>query len=229
MGVAVFGGAIGTMAITKAFFYVDYVNLSIVIFLQKLQPVFALILAGIFLKEKLSREFFFWATLAIIGAYILTLGFNVPQFNAAEKTIEAAFFALVASISFAFSTVLSKRALKNVSFHLGSYLRFLTSSIILFLLVMSLGDFSSVNEITNIQIIVFLLIAFSSGGPAIFLYYYGLKYITASRATIFELAFPLTAVILEYFVHDEILKWDQWIGVMILLYSIFQVNRTSDK
>ncbi|MDP2362878.1 MAG: EamA family transporter, partial [Ignavibacteria bacterium] len=33
LGVALFGGAIGTMAITKALFYVDYVNLSIVVFI----------------------------------------------------------------------------------------------------------------------------------------------------------------------------------------------------
>ena len=53
VGVALAGGAIGTMAITKALFYVNYVNLSIVILIQKLQPVFAITLAGIFLKEKL--------------------------------------------------------------------------------------------------------------------------------------------------------------------------------
>ena len=55
LGVAVFGGAIGTMAITKALFYVDYVNLSIVVLIQKLQPVFALILARLLLKESLPK------------------------------------------------------------------------------------------------------------------------------------------------------------------------------
>ena len=57
-GVALLGGAIGTMAITKALFYVNFVNLSVVILLQKLQPVFAISLATIFLKEKLPKEFF---------------------------------------------------------------------------------------------------------------------------------------------------------------------------
>ena len=60
-GVALFGGAVGTMAITKALFYVDFVNLSIVVLIQKLQPVFAISLAAIFLKEKLPKEFFLWA------------------------------------------------------------------------------------------------------------------------------------------------------------------------
>ena len=36
LAVALFGGAIGTMAITKAFFYVNYINLSIVVLIQKL-------------------------------------------------------------------------------------------------------------------------------------------------------------------------------------------------
>jgi drug/metabolite transporter (DMT)-like permease len=34
LGVALFGGAIGTMAITRALFYVNFVNLSIVILIQ---------------------------------------------------------------------------------------------------------------------------------------------------------------------------------------------------
>ena len=56
--VALLGGAIGTMAITKALFFVNFVNLSVVILLQKLQPVFAVTLAALFLKERLSKKFF---------------------------------------------------------------------------------------------------------------------------------------------------------------------------
>jgi len=69
-----------------------------------------------------------------------------------------------------------------------------------------------------------LLIAFSTGGPAIFLYYYGLKRITASVATICELAFPLTAVVLEYILRQNILSAIQWIGALVLLFSIIQVS-----
>ena len=37
LAVALFGGAIGTLAITKALFYVNFVNLSVVVLIQKLQ------------------------------------------------------------------------------------------------------------------------------------------------------------------------------------------------
>ncbi|MCL4278097.1 MAG: EamA family transporter, partial [Ignavibacteriaceae bacterium] len=89
---ALFGGAIGTMAITKALFYVNFVNLSVVILLQKLQPVFAIALASVFLKEKLSFRFIFWAGIAIVGAYFMTFGTNLPDFSTGDKTTVAAIF-----------------------------------------------------------------------------------------------------------------------------------------
>ena len=70
-GVALFGGAIGTMAITKALFFVDYINLSIVVLIQKLQPLFALILASIFLREVLPKQFFIWAIFCCWGKLTL--------------------------------------------------------------------------------------------------------------------------------------------------------------
>ncbi len=224
LGVAFFGGALGTMAITRALFFVNYVNLSIVIFIQKLQPVFAIILAAIILKEKLTKEFTLWATLSIIGAYIITFGFNLPVLETGDKTAVASFFALIAAFSFGFSTVLSKRALRNIGFKLGTYLRFAITALIMLLVVTITNDFKSFSEISVNQFYVFLIIAFSTGGPAIFLYYYGLKKISASVATICELAFPLSAVLLEYFVHGKILTPVQWVGAIILLISIIKVS-----
>lgn len=222
--VALFGGAIGTMAITKALFYVNFVNLSVVILLQKLQPVFAISLAAIFLKEKLTKQFFIWASLAVMGAYFMTFGTKLPDLSTGDKTAIAALFALIAAFSFSSSTVLSKRALRDVSFEMGTYLRFLFSSVIMLVLVVSLGDLNSITKVTGKQAIIFLIIAFTTGGAAIFLYYYGLKRISASVAAICELAFPLTAVILEYFLRGNILDPVQWIGAILLLLSIIKVS-----
>ena len=223
-GVALLGGAIGTMAITKALFYVNFVNLSVVILLQKLQPVFAISLATVLLKEKLPKEFFLWAGLAIIGAYFMTFGLSAPNFSTGDKTTIAALFALLAAFSFSSSTVLSKRALRNVDYEMGTYLRFLFASIIMFIISATTGDIYSVTIVTPKQIIIFLIIAFTTGGAAIFLYYYGLKRISASVASICELAFPLTAVVLEYFVHGNILSPIQWMGAAVLLISILKVS-----
>lgn len=224
-GVAIMGGAIGTMAITKALFYVNFVNLSIVVLIQKLQPVFAILLASIFLKERPPRIFYFWAALAVVGAYVMAFGFTLPGMSAGGKTLEASFFAILATIGFASSTVLSKRALKNISFHLATYLRFLFSASIMFIIVLSLGDLHAVSQVSRSQWGVFLAITLVTGAPGIFLYYYGLKHIKASVATIAELAFPLTAILLEFWVHNNILNIYQWLGVAILFFSMLKVTR----
>ena len=92
------------------------------------------------------------------------------------------------------------------------------------LIVLSFGEFSSVNTVNENHAITFLLIALITGGPAIFLYYYGLKHISASVSTICELAFPLTAVLLEYILRGNLMGGFQWMGVFILLFSIVRVS-----
>jgi drug/metabolite transporter (DMT)-like permease len=227
IGVAIFGGAIGTMAITRALFYVNYVNLSIVVLIQKLQPVFAIIFAIILLKEKPPRAFYYWAGLAILGAYLMTFGIDPPIFDTGDKTTIAAIFALIAALSFAASTVLSKKVLKNIDYRMGAYLRFSITALIMLIIVIYINDLNSISEITDHQIFIFLVIAFTSGGTAIFLYYYGLKEISASVATICELAFPITAVGLEYLLRGHLLNLYQWIGVSLLIISIAKVTQAN--
>ncbi|GJQ61789.1 MAG: membrane protein [Melioribacteraceae bacterium] len=223
-GVALFGGAIGTLAITKALFYVNFVNLSIVILIQKLQPVFAILFASLFLKERPGGRFFIWSGIAVASAYLMTFGLNVPVFDSNDKTAIAALFALVAAASFALSTVMSKRALKNTTFFTATYMRFALSALIMIFISFFFMNFGDVSQLNQTHIIVFIIIAFSTGGAAIFLYYYGLKKISASSSSIYELSFPLSAVLLEYILRDNILSPIQWIAVVILFYSIFRVN-----
>ncbi|UCF63413.1 MAG: DMT family transporter [bacterium] len=225
LGIALFGGALGTMAITRALFYVNFVNLSIVILIQKLQPVFAIILAAILLRERPQKRFFFWAVIAIIGAYFVTFGINRPAINATDKTGLAALLSLLAAFSFGASTVLSKRGLKNVDFRLATYIRFALTAILVGITLPVFGLTRGLSLVTSHHLVIFLLIAFTTGGLAIFLYYYGLKKISASVATICELSFPITAVILEYLLRRNFLDSFQWLGVILLIYSIIKVSR----
>lgn len=229
LGVAVLGGAVGTMAITKALFYVNFVNLSIVILIQKLQPIFAISLAAILLKEKLHKEFHIWAFVSILGAYIMTFGDKLPNLSTGDKTAIAALFSLIAAVSFGSSTVLSKRALKNVGFELGTYLRFIISTFVLLIVVAVSSNFQNISDVSSKQWMIFFIIAFTTGGTAIFLYYYGLKSTPASISAICELAFPLTSVLLEYFVHGNLLSPIQWFGVALLLIGILKVTTLSDR
>ena len=155
----------------------------------------------------------------------MIFGFNLPDFNVGEKTLAAVFYAFIATISFAMSTVFSKRALKNVDFKMGTYMRFVLTALVMLIVSTLTMDIQKIGTVDSSQWLIFILIVFSTGGPALFLYYYGLIRISASVAAIGELAFPLTAVVLEYFVHDKMLSISQWVGVFILIYSIFRVSK----
>jgi drug/metabolite transporter (DMT)-like permease len=181
------------------------------------------------LREKPAKIFYLWSGLAVFGAYFLTFGMKLPVIDSGDKTAIAALFALIAAISFAASTVLSKRALRNIDYRNGTYLRFLITAILMLIIVTFQKDISSVTEVTQNQWIIFFVIAFTSGGTAIFFYYYGLKEISASVATICELAFPLTAVVLEYILRGNVLDWFQWFGAVLLVISIMQVSRLNSE
>src|SRR3989344_4357593 len=222
--IAVFGGAIGTMAIVKALFYVNFVNLSIVILLQKLQPLFAVTLAWLILKEKLPKKFFWWSAAALIGSYFVTFGLALPNLSTGEKTIAAALFSLLAAFAFGSATVCGKRGLKNANYRMGTYLRFGITSIIMLLIVLPTGALSQLDNVTAHQLLIFLIIVFTTGGTAIFLYYWGLKWVPASVSIICEVAFPLIAIILEYLIRGNLLSWAQWVGAVVLAYSIYKVS-----
>ena len=51
VAVALVGGLIGTLSIVAALFLVEFNQLSVVVLLQKLQPLFAIILAAVLLKS----------------------------------------------------------------------------------------------------------------------------------------------------------------------------------
>ena len=222
--VSLFGGAIGTMAIVKALMLVQFNKVAIVALLQKLQPIFAIIVAIILLGEKPAKKFYMWASLALVGSYFITFGFGLPVLNMENNMFLASLYAILAAFAFGSSTSFGKHALKKVSFKTGAYIRFGLTSIITFLIIIATGSFSFFEKVGTRDIGFFLLIAFTSGGLAMFIYYYGLKKIPASVATICELAYPLTAIILDYIINKSVLSIGQWFGAILLVGSVLAIS-----
>lgn len=222
--VSLFGGAIGTMAIVKALMLVQFNKIAIVALLQKLQPVFAIIVAIILLKEKPVKKFYMLAALALVGSYFITFGFGTPDINLENNVFLASLYAILAAFAFGSSTSFGKHALKKVSFRTGAYIRFGMTSIITFIIILATGAFSFFEKVGTVDIGFFLLIAFTSGGLSMFIYYYGLKRIPASIATICELAYPLTAIILDYVINKTIFTIGQWFGAILLVGSVLAIS-----
>src|SRR5207237_508709 len=57
---------------------VMHYNFTVPALLQKFQPLFAILLAAVFLKEKISSKIWLLAVPAIFGAYLVTFGLMSP-------------------------------------------------------------------------------------------------------------------------------------------------------
>ncbi|MFH0952258.1 MAG: EamA family transporter [Patescibacteria group bacterium] len=231
--VGIFGGALGTMAIIGAIIFVhnNDLNISVVLLLQKLQPIFAILLALVWLKERPRNTFYLWAVIALAGSYLLTFGLDKPDLSAGGMIIPA-LLAILAAFSFGSSTVFSKKAITKISHGLGTALRFfITTGVMLIIITVisilngfdintSYAGFNGFQTINWNIILAFVIIALTTGGTAIFIYYWGLKRVLASRSTIYEMAFPVSAVILEYLIHGKTFTISQWLGAIIVVGAI---------
>ena len=116
MCISLLGGICGTYFYTKALGYVGYIDLSIVVLLQKFQPLFAVSLAAIILKEKLSKRYLVLALFAMIGGYLVTFG-NKPLSVWDNNTLIAALFSLLAAFCWGSSTVLAYEMVEQAIFN----------------------------------------------------------------------------------------------------------------
>ncbi len=223
--VALFGGVIGTLFITKAFFVAvtGEITFATVILLQKLQPIFALVLARIILGEKLSHKFYLWAVIAIGAAYFLAFGRNSFNLNSINWFHNAAIFAILAAFAFGSSTVFGKRIVNHLNFKSTAALRFGLTTILILIYILITGDITKITTLSNLQWFLLWLIVFTSGAGAIFIYYFGLNRVTASTATIAELFWPFSAVILDYILNKNTLDKIQIIAAIILLLAFYMI------
>lgn len=222
--VSVFGGALGTIAIVHALFLVNFQQLSVVVLLQKFQPIFAVVLATIFLKEQLTKNFMLWGLLAVVGGYFLTFGFQMPHIAISNQTAKAALYSLLASFSFASSTVFSKNILAQTDYISATFFRYGTTSVLMFFVVLIAGQFSGIQHSTTENWLIFAIISVTTGTGAILLYYYGLKYVKASYAILMELFFPITTIVLDYFVNHNVLSPLQWVSASVMVFAILKAS-----
>jgi len=225
--VSFFGGFLGTLAITQAFFSAmdGVVTFATVVILQKLQPLFALIMARLLLKEKLSKQFYVWAGLAVAAAYFLAFGKHGLVLSDIDFWHSAAFYAIVAAFAFGSSTVFGKRLVNHLDYKSTAALRFGLTIIITGIYLIFTSGFSQYAAVSGLQWKMFALIVFTSGAVSMFVYYFGLRRVSASVATICELFWPFSAVALDYFFNHNTLNATQIIAALVMVGAIYMVVR----
>jgi drug/metabolite transporter, DME family len=198
--------AVATILFTQAFVDGDPVTPVV---LQKVQPIVAVIAARFVLGERPRPRFALYLVPALAGTWLI----GVPRpFHPSAHGSEPTLFALAAAVLWALGTVLGRYLSQRLAFQHVATLRFafgLPASAIA-LLVLGAPAFASGHDTVWIAVL-----ALVTGLVALGLYYYGLRSVPAVAATLAELAFPISAVLVGYFKFGYSLTGWQWIGVAL--------------
>ncbi len=215
------GSALSTLAFTKAF---TILNPSLVILLQKFQPVVAIGLAHIVLGEKVQKLFVLWATVCLVGAFLISYE-DISRLDFQNKTIQEIFFqkgalqgyflVLFSVVGWGASTVFGKKLIK-IGYQDEQVMggRFILG--FLSLLPFLFTDHHVFQHSVEIYGKVSLMVLVS-GLLAMYLYYHGLRKISARSCSLTEMFFPFMAVVVNWLFLDATLSIVQISGGILLL------------
>lgn len=182
--------------------------------LQKLQPVFAVVLAVVLLGERVRPAFAFFAVPALAGAWLLAFA---DPFAITVRAAEVALCAVAAAALWAAGTVLGRRVSGSVGPKDLTVLRYCfglpAAAVIAAQQHAAFAPGSS-------NLLGLVLLALIPGLAALRLYYVGLRATAASRATFAELAFPVTAAVIGVAFLGSHLTGTQWLGFAIVVAAV---------
>jgi DME family drug/metabolite transporter len=207
-GIAIGAGAsaVATILFTQAFVKGDPITPVV---LQKVQPLIVIAAARVILGEQPRARYAWFLVPALVGVWLIAF----PQpFDVHASGLEPIVLALGAATLWAFGTVFGRYLSRRLAFEHVATVRFSFGFVASALVLPILGApaFASWHDTLWIA-----YLALVTGAAALSLYYIGLQRTPAMLASIAELAYPVTAVIVGYVAFDATLRWTQWLGVIL--------------
>lgn len=212
--VGVGASATATFLFTASFRYGDPTT---TLLLQKLQPVFAVIGARLLLGERFLPRYVVYFVLALSGAYFVT--FADPA-SVTVSQLAPALLAAGAAALWGMGTVLGRHLSAKIPFAELTSVRFAVGLPATALLVSIDLRGDGWPALTGTEIGGLFLLSLVPGLIALMVYYRGLTATPAAAATIAELSFPLTALVVNYIAFGTVLTMSQWIGLLVLAGTV---------
>lgn len=203
--------ALATTLFTAAFRLGDPITPQV---LQKLQPLIAVLLATVILGERLRPRFALFLVPGVVGAWLLAFA---DPLGVTVAGAQAALLAVGAAALWAAGTVLGRLASAELRFRDLTALRFTVGLATLALIAALTGTSVALPWSVAPSLV---LLAIVPGLLALVLYYLALGRTPASRATMAELAFPLTAAFIGVVAFAARPTPTQWLGFVIVLVTV---------
>ncbi|HEU5317582.1 MAG TPA: DMT family transporter [Chloroflexota bacterium] len=205
---------LATVLFTQAF---SYATPTTVVLLHMTQPIFAISLASLMLPEPLPPRFWPLLPVALGGAYLIAFPDVSPflSLGAGDRPLGVA-LALGAAVLWAAGTVLGRRMLAHVPYSTLTALRF-ASALPALLVIAALTGWGTPGPA---ELPPLLATALVSGLLGLLLYYWGLRDTPAAVATLCELWFPVTAIVVGALFLNTLPAPNQVIGIALLWIAL---------
>lgn len=211
LGIGAGASATATVLFTKAFATGDAVTPVV---LQQTQPLVAIALAALLLHERPRRLFAVFCVPALAGVWLLT--FAHPT-DVSVHAATPALLGLGAAALWGAGTVLGRIVGAEMPARDVTTLRYAVGLPTAAVIVVLTGAGFTVDRSDLLPVAG---LAWIPGLLALELYYAGLRCTAATRATIAELAYPVTGAVLGVLFLHAHLDASQWLGAALVVASV---------
>ena len=215
--------AVATVLFTQAFTYGDPTT---PLLLQKLQPIIAVLGAYLLLGERLLSRYWWYFAFAVAGGWLIS--FRSP-FDVSVSEAAPALLALGAAALWAMGTVLGRHLTSKIAPNELTAVRFAIGLPTALIILIARNETSVALEVTLSDVWALALLALVPGLAGLMIYYKGLQSTPASNATLAELAFPLTAIFVNWIRFDSAPGLSQWVGIVLLSATIVVMSRVGNR
>jgi len=224
------GSAVGTVFFTLA---LKYGNPTVVNVVLNIQPVISTLGAFLLFGDRLARQFFLYAGIAIVAGVFVSVAYPTQigvSFERAGLNVGTG-YALICALFWGLSTVAGRGVMVGMSLRLASSMRIVIGLVCMTLILLAYGklngaalwpEAAQAHPIKAIVLLFFL--ASISGGIPLLIYFQGLHLTRASTAGYFEMMQTLAAVCITWGFFHASLHPHQVIAAIVLIAAVAMVH-----
>mgnify|MGYP000014567734 FL=1 len=192
-------------------------------FLHKTLPLWASLLAFLFLKEKITRE-------QLIAMFTMLLGLSLMEYDNIPVDIRLGdLLVLLATILWAIENTIARKAmlLKETNW-VVTFSRMFFGSLVLFSIMFLVGKINLLFELTHQQI-VYITVSAAMLTWYVLTWYWGLRYINLSKASTILLLSPVISLVAGYYFLNEPIFKLQIAGSMLILVGAYHIIKVKSE
>jgi len=192
-------------------------------FIHKTLPIYATILAIIFLKEKITKKQLIAMLIMIFGLVLMNLAKLTPDIRIGDLLV------LSATVLWALENTISKGAMLNKESNwVVTFSRMFFGSLLLFSIVIITGKLNLLFSLTSAQIL-YTTISATLLLLYVLTWYWGLKHINLSKASTILLISPVITLILSVLFLEEQILLIPLLGSILILVGALVILRTKSE